>query len=351
MAEERSQLRNAGAGHNMKKQISRERTMPELIKHRQKILGICIAISMLFIAQASMAETYPSRPIRMVVGFSAGSTSDLLTRVVANSLSEKLGQPVIVENRPGASGNIAIENVINSRADGYTLLSAQTTQAIQSGKLHATFDVSKDLQAVAYLGETTFLFYVLPSSPIKSLRDLIDAARKAPGKIKVGSSGIGSGTHLALEYLKQREGLDIVHVPYRGGGEIYTAVMGGILDVGADAPSALLEMIKGGQLRVLAVTAGSRSRALPDVPSASETIPGFDAPLWAGFSAPKNTPKEIVDKLNAAFNSIFTDPVMKEKIFQLGYETKTKTPEEYQNYVGEQVRLWHQVIHDRGIDF
>jgi tripartite-type tricarboxylate transporter receptor subunit TctC len=270
------------------------------------------------VSRFAWAQAYPSRPVRIVVGVAAGGTSDTLARLIGQWLSERLGQPFIIDNRPGGGTNIATEAVVRAPADGYTLLMVSTTQAINAtlyNKLN--FHFIRDITPVAGLIRFPSVIVVNPSVPAKTVPELIAYAKASPGKISMASAGIGSGPHVAGELFKMMTGVDMVHVPYRGGGPALTDLLGGQVQVFSPTVSSI-EYIRAGGLRALAVTTATRSDALPDIPTVAEFLPGYEGSFWYGVGVPKNTPAEIVDKLNEAINAGLANPTIKARLADLG---------------------------------
>src|SRR5215207_2771274 len=263
-------------------------------------------------SRLTWAQAYPARPVRIVVGFPAGGTSDIVARVLGQWLSEHLAQQFIIENRPGAGSNIAAEAVARATPDGYTLLligGANTINATLFDKLN--FDFLRDIVPVASVFETPLVVAVHPSVPAKTISEFIAYAKGNAGKINLATPGIGTPPHVAGELFKIMADIDMVHVPYRGTGPMLTDLIAGQVQVAFDPLPASIEHIRAGKLRALAVTTASRSEALPNIPSANEHVPGYIASNWYGFAAPKSTPLEIVHRLNAQINAALADPKIK----------------------------------------
>ncbi|HEY7244137.1 MAG TPA: tripartite tricarboxylate transporter substrate binding protein [Xanthobacteraceae bacterium] len=291
------------------------------------------------------AQPYPSRPVRIVVGFPAGGTSDIVARVLGQWLTERLGQQFVVENRPGAGSNLATEAVARATPDGYTLLlvgGANTINATMFDKL--TFDFLHDIAPVASVFETPLVVEVNPSVPARSIPELVTYAKDNPGKLNFATPGVGTPPHVAGELFKMTAGLNFVHVPYRGTGPMLTDLIGGQVQVAFDPLPASIEHIRAGNLRALAVTTASRSEALPNVPSVSEHLPGYVASNWYGFAAPKGTPLEIVGKLNAEINAALADPKVKARFTELGGTPLSSSPAEFVKFVADDTAKWAKVI-------
>jgi len=280
---------------------------------RRKFLQLTAGATALpAVSRIARAQTYPSRPVRIVIGFPAGGAFDITARLIGQWLSERLGQPFIVENRPGASTNIATEAVVRSPADGYTLLlggAVNTVNATLYEKLN--FDFIRDIVPVASVIRFPNVMEVNPSFATKTVPEFIAYAKSNPGKINMASSGNGTSQHLSGELFKMMAGVNLIHVPYRGAPQALTDLLSGQVEVSFDPLPAAIEFIKSGKLRALAVTTATRSEALPSVPSVGEFVPGYEASGWNGVGAPKNTPLEIVQKLNKEINAGLADPAMR----------------------------------------
>jgi len=311
---------------------------------RRRFLHLAaIAAVLPAVPRFALAQSYPSRPVRIVVGFPAGITPDIVGRLMAQSLSERLGQQFIVDNRPGAASNIATETVVRAPADGYTLLVVTSTNAINAtlyDKLN--FDLIGDIAPVAGLIRSPNLLQVNPSVPVKTLPAFIAYAKAKPGKLNYASSGNGSATHVAGELFKAMAGVDLVHVPYRG--SYLPDLIGGQVQVAFGPIAQSLEFIKAGKLLALAVTSATRSDALPDVPTVAEFVPGYEANVYDGIGAPKNTPADIIDKLNKEINAVLADPSLKARLVSLGAEPMPMTPAEFGKFVADETEKWRKVI-------
>ena len=302
------------------------------------------------ISRLASAQDYPARPVRIVVGFPAGGTSDIVARVLGQWLSERLGQQFIVENRPGASANLATEAVAKAAADGYTLLLLGGVNAINAtlfDKLN--FDFLRDIAPVAGVFETPLVVEVNPSVPVHTISEFIAYAKANRGKLNMATPGIGTPSHVAGELFKMMAGVDMVHVPYRGTGPMLTDLIGGQVQVAFDPLPASIEHIRAGKLRALAVTTASRSEALPGIPSASESVPDYVAGTWYGFAAPKSTPSEIVSKLNAQINAALADPKMKARLAELGGALFASSPATFAKFVADDTAKWAKVIREANI--
>jgi tripartite-type tricarboxylate transporter receptor subunit TctC len=291
------------------------------------------------------AQTYPTRLVRIIVGFPAGGTTDIVGRLIGQLLSERLGQQFVIENRPGASANVATEAVARAAPDGYTLLmlgAANTINATLFDKLN--FNFVRDIAPVAGIIDTPLVVEVNPSVPAMTLSEFIAYAKSNAGKINLATPGIGTPPHVAGELFKMMAGIDMVLVPYRGSGPMLTDLLGGQVQVAFDPLPASIEHIRAGKLRALAVTTVSRSEALPDIPSVSEYVPGFAASTWYGVGTPKNTPPEIIDKLNTEINGALADPRMKSRLAELGGTPFASSPAAFAKFVADDTAKWAKVI-------
>jgi tripartite-type tricarboxylate transporter receptor subunit TctC len=284
----------------------------------------------------AIAQTYPTRPVRIIVGFAAGGGTDFTARLMGQWLSERLGQPFIIENRPGADSNIATEVVVNARPDGYTLLMAGSFNVVNTAiydRLNFTFH--RDVAPVASVIHTPNTIGVNPSMPIRTLAEFIAYAKSNPGKLNMGSGGVGSSQHVAGELFKMMAGVNLVHVPYRGGAPALADLLGGQLQVMFDVMIESMPYIRAGRLRPLAVTAAKRFEALPDIPTASEFVPGYEAGGWWGVVAPRNTPASVIDRLNNEINAALADPKIKARFGEFGATVLPGTPADFGKLIVE----------------
>jgi tripartite-type tricarboxylate transporter receptor subunit TctC len=289
------------------------------------------------------AEVYPSRPVRIIVGFPAGSASDVVARLTGQGLSERLGQQFVVANHPGAGTNLAAEAVVRAAPDGYTLLLSTSTNAVNATLYrHLNFDFMRDIVPVATMDQTPYVMEVTLSLPPKTLPEFIAYAKANPGKINMASNGIGSGPHVAGELFKMMAGVDLVHVPYTG--NVYPDLMGGQVQVMFSPIPASIGFVRAGQLRPLAVGTAKRLTILPDVPTVAEVVPGYEASGWHGIGAPANTPSDIVDKLNAAINALLADSKFKERLADLGGLQMAMSPAEFGKFTAAEIDKWAKVI-------
>jgi tripartite-type tricarboxylate transporter receptor subunit TctC len=302
------------------------------------------------ILQSALALDYPTKPVRLIVGVAAGGSNDTVARMVAQALSERLGQPVVVENRPGAGGNIGLEAVANAPPDGHTLLFATSANALSASFYDkATVNFARDIAPVTSLVRGPLIMEVNPSFPAKSIPEFIAYAKANPGKINMASAGIGNTTHVAGELFMMLTGTRFTHVPYRGGAPAVADLIGGQVQVYFDGVSGSLDQIRSGRLRALGVTSAKRADVLPDVPSIAEFVPGYEAGGWYGIGVPKNVPAEIVDKLNREINASLADPRLKTRLADLGYATSGSSPAEFGSMIAREIEKWAKVIKFAGI--
>jgi len=313
---------------------------------RRQFLQLAAGVAALpTLARIAQAQSYPSRPVRIITGFAAGGATDILARLTSQWLSERLGQPFVIENRPGAGGNIATEFVVRAPADGYTLLLVGPNSAINAtlyDKLN--FNFIRDIAPVASISREPLVMLVNPSVPAKTIPELIAYAKANPGKLNMASGGAGTGPHMAGELFKMMAGINLVHVPYRGGGPALTDLLGGQVQVMfAGTPSAI-PYIRTGTLRPLAVTTATRSEALPDVSTVGEFVPGYEASAWFGVGAPRNAPAEIIDKLNREINAALADPKIKARLADLGDTVLPGSPTDFGKLIADETEKWAKVV-------
>jgi tripartite-type tricarboxylate transporter receptor subunit TctC len=316
------------------------------LPHRRRFLHLAAGAAALpAVSRFAWAQTYPTRPVRIVVGFAAGGTSDIAARVIGQWLSERLGQQFVIENRPGAGTNIATEAVVRAVPDGYTLLFVATANAINAAlndKL--SFNLIRDIAPVAGLTRGPFVMVVNPSLPAKTVPEFIAYAKANPGKMSMASGGIGVGGHVSGELFKMMAGVDLVHVPYRGGAPALTDLLSGQVPVYFGTMAALIEYIRAGKLRPLAVTTATRSEAMPDIPTVGEFVTGYEASAWDGVGAPKNTPTEIIDTLNKEINAALADPKIKARFADLGGTPMPGSPADFGKLIADETEKWAKVI-------
>jgi tripartite-type tricarboxylate transporter receptor subunit TctC len=313
---------------------------------RRQFLGLAaIAIGLAAVSRMANAQAYPARPVRIVVGFAAGGAPDIAARLVAQWLSERLGQQFVVENRPGAGGNIATETVLGAPADGYTLLLLNLSNAVNATLYQKLkYDFIRDVAPVAGISHENYCMEVHPSFPAKTVAEFIAYAKANPGKLNMASAGNGTGPHMAGELFKIMAGVDMVHVPYRGSPPALTDLLAGQVQVMFSPMSSSIEFVRGGKLRALAVTTAARSEVLPDVPTVAEFVPGYEATGWFGIGAPRNTPVEIVDRLNRVINAGLADPKLKARLADLGATVFVSSPTDFATYLAAETEKWGKVV-------
>jgi tripartite-type tricarboxylate transporter receptor subunit TctC len=316
------------------------------LPHRRQFLHLAAGTAVLAAtSRMARAQGYPTRPVRIIVPFVAGGGADILARLIGQWLAERLGQQFMIDNRPGASGNIGTEAVVRAPADGYTLLTVTGANAINAtlyDKLN--FNFVRDVSPVASVTRNTFIMLVNPSFPAKTVGEFIAYAKANPGKLNMASAGNGTVSHVAAELFKMMAGINMVIVPYRGDGPALTDLLGGQVQIMFDSTSASIEYIRAGKLRALAVTTAIRSEALPEIPTMGDFVPGFEASGWNGIGAPKNTPREIIEKLNKEINAALSDPNMKARFADLGGTVLPGSPADFAKHIAEETEKWAKVV-------
>ena len=302
------------------------------------------------VARVAFAQAYPARPVRIVVGFPAGGGVDIVARLMGQWLSERLGQPFVIETRPGANSNIGTEAVVRATADGYTLLLVHASNAINTTLYEKlNFNFIRDIAPVAGVFRGPYVMVVNPSVPTKTVPELIAYAKANPRKLNMASPGTGTGPHIAGELFKMMAGVDMVHVPYRGAGPSLTNLIGGQVQVTFESTPASIGYIRAGTLRALAVTTTKRSEALPDIPTVAEFVPGYEASTWYGVCTPKATPAEIVEKLNKEINAGLADPKLRTRLADLGGTMLPGSPSEVEKMIADETEKWAKVVKFAGI--
>jgi tripartite-type tricarboxylate transporter receptor subunit TctC len=297
------------------------------------------------LSRFAWAQTYPSRPVRIIVGFAAASGADILARLMGQWLSERLDQQFIIENRTGGGTNIATEAVVRSAPDGHTLLLVTPANAINATLYEKlNFNFIRDIAPVASIMRTPLVMLVNPSFPAKSVPEFIAYAKANPGKLSIASSGTGSPNHMAGELFKAMTGVDMVHVPYRGGGPVITDLLGGQVQLTFPTTTAAIAYIRAGTLRALAVTTATRSEVLPDIPTIGEFVPGYESGVMDGIGVPKNTPAEIIDRLNKEINAGLADPKLKAQLADLGGTVLAGSPADFGKLIVEETEKWAKVV-------
>jgi tripartite-type tricarboxylate transporter receptor subunit TctC len=322
-----------------------------MILPRRRFLHLAAGAAALpVVPRLAQAQSYPARPVRLIVQVPAGSAPDIIARVMADWLSERLGQQFVVDNRPGASGNIATEAVIRAPADGYSLLLAMSANAINASLYdNLRFSFARDTAAVAGIGRIPLALEVNPSVPAKTVPEFIAYAKANPGKINVASTGQGTPLHVAAELFKMMAGVNLVHVAYRGETVAIPDLINGQVQVMFGVLPSTLPYIRSGQLRALAVTAAQRQEVLPDVPAMDEFLPGYEASGWYGIAAPAATPREIVEKLNKEINAALADAKTKQRLTDLGCLVFAGSPADFEKFVAGETEKWTKVIRAAGI--
>ena len=295
------------------------------------------------VSRFAFAQAYPSRSVRIIVPFPAGQATDTIARLMGQSLLERIGQPFVIENRTGAGGNIGTESVVRATPDGYTLLLVGLSNALNATlykKLN--FNFIRDIAPVASIGGTPYVMVINPSVPAKTLPEFIAYAKANPSKINMGSSGSGSVSHVFGERFKMMTGINLVHVPYRGG--YVPDLLSGQVQVVFSTISTSIQYIRGGMLRALAVTTATRSDVMPDIPTLAEFVPGYEASQWYGVGAPKDTPAEVIDKLNNDINAVAADPLIKARLAGLGVDPMSMTSAAFGKLIVDETEKWAKVI-------
>jgi tripartite-type tricarboxylate transporter receptor subunit TctC len=319
--------------------------------HRRQFLHLAAgAAAVPAASRFASAQGYPARPVRLLVGFPPGGGNDITARLIGQSLSERLGQPFVIENRAGAGGNIGAEAVVKAPPDGYTLLLVAGQNAINATLYdQLNFNFIRDIMPVATISDVANIMAVHSSFSAKTIPEFIAYARANPGKVNMASEGIGAGGHVFGELFKIMAGVDLVHVAYRGAAPALTDLMGAQVQVMFPTLPASIQYVRAGNLRALAVTTATRSEALPDVPAVGEFVPGYEASSWYGVGAPKNTPAEIVEKLNKEINTALADPKLKVRLANLGAKPMSMTPAEFAKFIADETEKWGKVIKSAGI--
>jgi tripartite-type tricarboxylate transporter receptor subunit TctC len=317
---------------------------------RRQFLHLAPAIALPVVSRIAWAQTYPARPVRIVVGLTAGSASDIVARIMGQWLSERLGQQFIVENRPGAGTNIAAEAVVRSVPDGYTLLLAASPNAINASLYDKlSFNFISDIAPVAAISREPNVIVVNPSLPTRTVPELIAYAKANPGRINMASAGNGTTSHLAGELFKMMTGVNMVHVPYRGGGPALTDLLAGQVQVFFPPMVVPVGQIRAGKLRALAVTTATRSEALPDVTTVGEFVPGYEASVWFGLGVPKGTPAEVINRLNQETNAALTDIKIKVRMAESGGTVLPGSPADFGKLIAEETDKWRKVVREANI--
>jgi len=318
--------------------------VPQMKFSRRKLMHLAMSgLALPIVSGVAMAQSYPGRPVRVVVGLAAGTSPDIVARLVAQRLSERFDQPFFVENRPGAGTNLATETIVRARPDGYSLLFVLASNAINAALYdNLNFEFVRDIAPVAGVGGIPFVMVVNPSFPAKTVPEFIAYAKANPGKINMASVGNGTAPHVYGELFREMAGLDMVHVPYRG--NPLPDLLGGQVQVYFCALPASIGFIRAGKLRALAVTTASRLQLLPDIPAAGEFVPGYEAIAWQGIGAPRNTPAEIVEKLNEQINASLADAKIQASFAEIGAVPMPMTPSQFGKFIADETKKWTKVV-------
>src|SRR5262245_17479071 len=328
--------------------MSREGTMTLQRRRFLRLAGAAVALPAL--ARVALAQAYPTRPIRWIVPYPAGGSTDIIARLVAQFMSDRMGQPIVIENRPGGGTNIGTQAVANAPPDGYTLLFTASTHTINVSLYQSLpFNFLRDITMVSGLTELPLVLIVNPSVPAKTLPELITHAKANPGKVNIASFGAATISHLAIELLKTTAGIDMLHVPYRGGAALIGDLIAGQVQAAVDALPNSLPHIKSGAVRAIALLPAARSPAVPDVPLARETIPELEVSTFSGVGVPTGTPREIIDRLNHEINAALADPTILARFADVGAQPIVFTPAEANAFVIAQTEKWAKVIKSAGI--
>ncbi len=321
-----------------------------IIKYVGCSLMTVSALTLGTLTHAQTAESYPTKPIKIVVGFAPGGGSDFIARIVAQKLTQQLGQTVFVENRPGAGGNLGAEIALKAPGDGYTLFLAATSYTVNANLYKLPFDPIKDITAIARLASGPFIVATNPNLSIPNLKALVDLAKKEPGKLSYASAGNGSITHVATEYFLSTAGIDVLHVPYKGTSPALTDTISGQVQFIFGTVASTMPHVQSGKLTALAVTTAQRLAALPNVPTVMESgYPDFDVSVWHGLIGPKGIPADIVLKINQAVRTALNDPLMAQQLASDGLTASTDTPEEFATLIAQEVARWGALVKARGI--
>ena len=318
---------------------------------RQFLQAIAAAAALPALPRVAWSQSYPARPVRVLCGFPGGSSQDIVARIIAQWLSERLGAPVIVDNRPGAGGNIAVEAVVNAPPDGYTLLMTGPNNAVNATLYdNLKFDFIRDIAPVAGIMSVPLVMEVNLSVPATTVPEFIAYAKANPGKINMASAGNGTAVHIAGELFRMMTGVHMVHVPYRGTPAAMTDLLGGRVQVIFDNMPGSIGYLRAGKLRPLAVTTAARSQLMPEVPPLADFVPGYAASAWYGVGAPKGTPAGIVDKLNQAINAALVDPAIQARLIDLGGTVLPGSPADLARFIAQETEKWGKVVRFAGIE-
>jgi tripartite-type tricarboxylate transporter receptor subunit TctC len=313
---------------------------------------IIAAVAACLVTTPATAQDYPSKPIRLIVSFGPGGGADIVGRILGQAIAEKLGQPVVIENKPGAAGTLGNELVARAEKDGYTLgimTAGQIIAAVMNKSLR--YDTATAFEPIGMVGTTNLIIVTRPDFPASTAKELVAQAKQNPGKISVASPGFGATQHMSAELFRQTAGIDMLHVPFRTSPEAIAAILGKQVDVLFDTVLAVLGQVQSGQLKAIAVTGAERFPVVPDVPPAAESgvVPGYDVTTWYGFFAPRGTPQEIVGKLNKVLNEAIKDPAVRDKLIKAGVAVQGSTPEAFGKFMAGELARWNKVREAAGI--
>ena len=316
---------------------------------RSRCMRTILAAFCFLLAGSAAALDYPTRPVKWVVPYPPAGTTDVLARIMAQWLSEKMGQQFVIENKPGAGNNIGTEFVVNAPPDGYTMLLVNPANGINATLYkNLSFNLVRDIAPVAGIVRTPNVMEVTNSLPVKNVAEFIAYCKANPGKINMASSGSGTSVHLSGELFKAMTGCNMLHVPYKGAGPALADLIGGQVQVIFDNLPSSAGHIKGGRIRALAVTSAQREPSMPDLPTVAETVPGYEATAWFGIGMPKGTPREIIDKVNAEVNRALADPKMRERLAELGGQPIAGSPEDFGKVIAAETEKWAKVVNESG---
>jgi len=314
------------------------------------LIAMGMGISAIASIGSAAAQNYPTRPVKWVVGYPPGGATDIIARLIGQRMSERLGQQFVIENKPGAGNNIATESVINAEPDGYTILLVNPANYINASLYgNLKFNVVRDIAPIAAFNRVPNVMTVAKDVPAQTVAEFIAYVKANPGKVNLASSGNGTSVHLSGEMFMMMSGVKMQHIPYRGAAPAITDMLGGQVQLIFDNMPSILQHVRAGSLRALAVTSTARSSLLPDVPVLADTVPGFEASALFGAGAPKNTPKEIIEKLNTAFNEVLAEPAIRAKLIDLGGEPLPGTPEAFGKMIVAETEKWEKVVKAAGL--